>query len=504
MQMMLFLQHENQRRMKTIFQSAYSKYFIWGLLINIVAAWFSVGYHHPDEHFQILEVCNYKLENSPVTDLPWEFAAKIRPGLQPFIAYCFITVFNAVGINSPFIIAFLFRLLIGLLGWFVVCKLVMQLFPDFSTDRGKKIFVLLSFFLWFVPYLNVRFSSENTGAISFLLVIYLLLKPYGSNIKKVISFFMVGFLLALSFFFRFQMAFAIVGLIVWLLFIRKINWQSWLYIVFSGLCGALICIYLDKWLYGTWVFTPYNYYVANIVQEKAAAFGTDPWWYYVLLFINMAIPPLSIVLLYFFGVGIYSKPKSVFVFVLIPFLIGHSLIGHKEMRFLFPMWFAFIYLVAMGIDFCILKYKNNKFFTYTFTCMAILNFGTLLYRTVGPAQEAIPCFSFAHKEFKQPTTIICIGEPLFSLAGLKANFYKPKNIKETILKDENELSTFLSTNNQDSVIVFKKAASLNNIPINYTCKRIYCMFPEWVLKFNINNWEDRANIWSIHVLYKKK
>src|ERR1700757_84805 len=104
MQMMLFLQHENQRRMKTIFQSAYSKYFIWGLLINIVAAWFSVGYHHPDEHFQILEVCNYKLENSPVTDLPWEFAAKIRPGLQPFIAYCFITVFNAVGINSPFII----------------------------------------------------------------------------------------------------------------------------------------------------------------------------------------------------------------------------------------------------------------------------------------------------------------------------------------------------------------------------------------------------------------
>ena len=180
--------------MKTIFQSAYSKYFIFGLLINIVAAWFSVGYHHPDEHFQILEVCNYKLGNSPVTDLPWEFAAKIRPGLQPFIAYCFITVFNSIGINSPFIITFLFRLLIGLFGWFVVCKLVMQLFPDFSTDRGKKIFVLLSFFLWFVPYLNVRFSSENTGAISFLLVIYLLLKPYGSNIKKVISFFMIGFL----------------------------------------------------------------------------------------------------------------------------------------------------------------------------------------------------------------------------------------------------------------------------------------------------------------------
>jgi phosphatidylinositol glycan class B len=490
--------------MKTIFQSAYSKYFIFGLLVNIIAAWFSVGYHHPDEHFQILEFCNYKLGNSAVTDLPWEFVAKIRPGLQPFITYCFITVFNAVGINSPFVITFLFRLLIGFLGWLVVCKLAMLLLSDFSTDKSKKIFLLLSLFLWFVPYLNVRFSSENTAAISFLLAVYLLLKPYVTNLKKISSFFIIGFLFAFSFFFRFQMAFAIIGLVAWLLFIKKISWQSWLFLFFSGLCGTLICMYLDKWLYGTWVFTPYNYYVANIVQHVAANFGTDPWWHYVVLFVITAIPPLSLVLLYFFGAGVYSKPKSVFVFALVAFLIGHSLIGHKEMRFLFPMWFAFVYLTAIGVDFCILKYKSNKFFTYSFKCLVVLNFGALLYRTIAPAQEAIPCFSFAQQEFKQSTTIICIEEPLFSLAGLKANFYKPKNIEEVVLKNENELSTFLNTSNQDSVIIFKKTASLNNVPPNYTCKRIYCMFPEWVLKFNINNWEDRANIWSIHVLYKKK
>jgi phosphatidylinositol glycan class B len=490
--------------MKAIFQSAYSKYFIYGLLINIIAAWFSVGYHHPDEHFQILEFCNYKLGNSPVADLPWEFAAKIRPGLQPFITYCFISVFNSIGIYNPFVITFLFRLLIGFLGWMAVCKLVMLLLPDFLSERSKKLFVLLSFFLWFVPYLNVRFSSENTATISFLYAIYLLLKLYSTNFKKISSFFIIGFLLAFSFFFRFQMAFAIVGLIVWLLLIHKISWLNWLSLFLSGVCGALICIYLDKWLYGTWTFTPYNYYVANIVQHVAANFGTDPWWHYVVLFITAAIPPLSIGLLYFFGAGIYSKPKSVFVFILVAFVIGHSLIGHKEMRFLFPMWFAFVYLTAIGIDFCILKYKSNKFFTYTFKCLIVLNFGALLYRTIAPAQEAIPCFSFANEQFKQPTTIVCIEEPLYSLAGLKANFYKPKNIEEIVLKGENGLNDFLSTNNQDSVIVFKKAASLNNVPANYTSKRIYCMFPEWVLKFNINNWEDRANIWSIHVLYKKK
>ena len=490
--------------MRAILQSVYAKYFLWALLVNIITAWFSVGHHNPDEHFQILEFANYKLGNSPASDLPWEFAAKSRSGLQPFIAYCFISVFNFVGIYSPFIITFLFRLIIGLLGWFIVCKLFMLLLPTFYTTKGKKIFVLLSFFLWFVPYINVRFSSENTATIVFLYALHLLLKTYSNNVQKNGSFFIIGFLLVLSFFFRFQIVFAIIGLGVWLLFIKKIYWQNWLAIIFAGLFTAFACIYIDKWMYGTWVLTPYNYYVVQIVQHIAADFGTDPCWYYPVLFIMLAIPPLSVVLLYFFGVGIYSKPKSAFVFILIPFIIGHSIIGHKEMRFMFPIWFAFVYITAIGIDFYIRKYKPNKFFTISYKVLIILNFCALLYRMVAPAQEAMPCFKFVRNEFKQPTTILCIGEPLFNLSTLKVNFYKPKNITETVFKNETELNTFLMINTQDSVIVFKKAARLTTIPINYTDKRIFCMFPDWLLKFNVTNWVDRVNIWSIHILYKKK
>ncbi len=490
--------------MKDIFQSVYAKYFLCGLLLNILAAWFSVGYHHPDEHFQILEFANYKLGNTPVIDLPWEFATKIRPGLQPFIAYCFINLFNSVGIYSPFISTFIFRLLIGFLAWLLTCKLILVLLSSFSSDKGKKIFIGLSFFLWFVPYLNVRFSSENTAALSFLCAIYLLIKSYRSQFQKKTSFIVVGFLLTLSFFFRFQMAFAIIGLGLWLLLIKKITWQNWLAIILTGLCTAALCIYLDKWLYGSYTFTPYNYYRVNILQHAAANFGTDPFWYYPVLFIMLAVPPLSVVLLYFFGVGMYGKPKSVFVFVLIPFVIGHSVIGHKEMRFLFPFWFAFVYIVSVGIDGCILKYHANKLFTYSFKILLIFNFAILVYRTIAPAQEAIPCFEFVHKKFKQATTIYCIQEPLFSLASLKANFYKSKNIKEVILKDDTALDTLLVQNVADSIIVFKKTATLKVNAPTYTSKRIYCMFPDWILKFNINNWEDRANIWSIHILYKNK
>ncbi len=491
--------------MKSVFQSEYRKFFFWALVLNIITAWFSLGYHHPDEHFQILEICNYKLGNTPIADLPWEFAAKARPGLQPFIAYCFIRVFHFLGILNPFLITFLLRLSIALTGWFVVCKLVMLLLPDFSTPKGKKIFILLSFFLWFVPYLNARFSSENAAAVCFLWIFYLLLKPYTSSNIKNSSFLLIGFLLGLSFFFRFQMAFAIVGVGAWLLFIKKINWKNWLALIFAGLIAAGLCICIDRWQYGAWVFTPYHYYHVNILENVAASSGVDPGWWYFMLFFWIAIPPLSLVLLGGFFIGTYIKPKHVFVFALLGFLIGHAIIGHKEMRFLFPMWFAFIYLASVGFDWCIVKYKSNKWFTYSFGFLMVLNCLMLTYRTFVPAQEAIPCFKFVYSYFKQKnTTILCVREPVFCLAGVKADFYKPKNINEIVFKDEDALASYMDTNKEDSVIVFKKTATLGNkLSSTYRNKRIYLLYPEWLLNFNFNNWIERANVWSMYVLYKK-
>ncbi|MBK5097796.1 MAG: hypothetical protein JJE01_08435 [Gemmatimonadetes bacterium] len=50
------------------------------LVLNLAAAYFSWGFHQFDEHFQILEFANYKLGNSPASDLPWEFSIR-RSGL---------------------------------------------------------------------------------------------------------------------------------------------------------------------------------------------------------------------------------------------------------------------------------------------------------------------------------------------------------------------------------------------------------------------------------------
>ena len=55
--------------------------------VTVITAWFSNTFYFPDEHYQILEFMGHKLGITPASELPWEFEARIRPWLQPFLYY---------------------------------------------------------------------------------------------------------------------------------------------------------------------------------------------------------------------------------------------------------------------------------------------------------------------------------------------------------------------------------------------------------------------------------
>lgn len=116
-----------------------------GLLFFVMAAYFSVGFHHPDEHFQILEFANYKLGNSPASDLPWEFNAEIRQALPVAIVVCVYRFFEIFGLENPFFIAFVLRLIVVLAGWFVLVAFSKKLKNHFKSDIAYHIFLVLLF-----------------------------------------------------------------------------------------------------------------------------------------------------------------------------------------------------------------------------------------------------------------------------------------------------------------------------------------------------------------------
>ena len=100
--------------MKEILKSKYSRFLLAGLVLNILCAWFSAGFHHADEHFQILEFSNYKMGYTPEIYMPWEFKQKMRAAFLPGIGYVIgEAMTNWCRLYNPFILAFLLRLLTG-------------------------------------------------------------------------------------------------------------------------------------------------------------------------------------------------------------------------------------------------------------------------------------------------------------------------------------------------------------------------------------------------------
>ena len=64
--------------------------YLLSILTLIITAFFSSGYYHFDEHFQILEFAGLKLKMTLATNLPWEYTYQMRPAIQPAIVVLFL------------------------------------------------------------------------------------------------------------------------------------------------------------------------------------------------------------------------------------------------------------------------------------------------------------------------------------------------------------------------------------------------------------------------------
>jgi GPI mannosyltransferase 3 len=488
--------------MISIIKSPHKYVFIISLIIYFTTAFYSVGYYHADEQFQILEFSNYKLGNSPATDLPWEFRTQIRPALQPSIAMVFVTVLSKFGITNAFTYSLVLRLFCSFFTWLLICKLCLLLIKDFSTSSGKLIFTFLSLLIGFMPFISARFSSENLAALMFLWALYFIIKNR-CQLNNSISYqsIFLGLLLAFSFFFRFSMAFAILGLVLWLIIINKISCRNLILMAVSAFAAVIFCILIDYWFYGKFVITPYHYYKANIDENVMAYFGVSPWWFFIAEFINVYFPVVIVLILLFFVIGIFKRFSNVFVWCVIPFLIAHFLLGHKEMRFLFPIAFVFIYLLSSGLDYIINVLKINKYGKYLFIIIIVLNIPALFSKMFIPANNDLYFYKYLYD--KNPKSEIdLIGDVwAFGYGGHKVNFYNNSNINCIHYKNDEDFINILNTNKHDTIYVKEWLLTEKKYP-GYKSECVCRIYPNWLIHLDIFGWIINADKNNLQMLTK--
>ncbi len=483
---------------KLAFIFSKNKIAIAVIALIFIAAYCSVGYHQADEHFQILEYAALKLHLTQPSLLPWEYQFQMRPALQPAIVVCIYNVVEFLFGSNPFLVNFLLRLLSGILsfsGLFLLYKIHKN---EFSNQKIlAKYFLLSSFFLWFYFYCGVRFSSENWSA-SFFVLGYC--SYFLTGKKKWLQAFLVGALLGLSVVCRTQSAAMVAGFGLWLLLVKKekIQWLLAIVICFFLLYGFGMLI--DKWFYGKWVFTAYNYYHQNITLHKAAlGAGSNPWWFYFSYFFITGVPPISLVIiitaLSFFALF----PWNAVTWIVFPFVLSHIILAHKELRFLFPIIVFIPFMFTKSVQkvdvfFSLLK---SKLFRRSMAFVWFINLAVLAIVVVKPLNIHDSLYHFMFKNYADKTILYCrtADDNPYKKVGLDVNFFKRKNLEIKVISSLNE-AVAVPTTNCFFVTEHKKqfADSLQNK------KMIYCTFPNWVWKFNFNNWLERTDCYYLYQL----
>lgn len=385
-------------------------FFLFSALFHVVALAYCSGYHHADEHFQILEFAAYKLGLCTHESLAWEYDAGMRSGLQPGIAYLIHQLFFGVsGQHQAFWVSDTLRLLSVSLG-FISLLWLRMLADAFSLDAIRKQLISAALCLFpLMPYLHARFSSENFSSIFAILALILLFRkgtPQSSTALSVL--FLSGFSWGIGFGFRYQLGLAALGCGLWLFGVARVGWKRFFVFSTGILAACLVLLPVDYWLYGKPSFPPANY-LYQTLMKPGHMFGATPWYAYTNLTWENLVTPLNLVILGALFWAVLSKPFNVLNLVITIFIAGHCAIGHKEFRFLFPVFPLILFAAATHFP-LLNRFIANDFWARSmrYTGLILLfSSATILNTSVAavPASPDVNTFRFLWSETENRGTI---------------------------------------------------------------------------------------------------
>ncbi len=320
------------------------------LLVVLVTAWRSETFFHPDEHFQIVEFASHLLGWTPAVALPWEFAAQMRPWLQPVAYAGVMRGLAALGVRDAFSLLTALRVVTALFAWLAYIALLSRLVALQTSPRGRLRLVQASLAVGFLPYLLVRTSSETASAsLTVLSLLALGLVDADPHPRPLRWTLFAGLLAGLAFECRFQLAFLFIGATLWWLWHRRPSVRHVLAFLAGGAVALAIGALADRLGYGVWCFPPFNYVRQNIVLDVASSFGVEPLPAYLWLLPANLFGPIVALCMVLLGRVWWLRPRSALTWGTLAFVVLHSLVGHKEERFLFPLAFLLPWIFAEAL-----------------------------------------------------------------------------------------------------------------------------------------------------------
>jgi phosphatidylinositol glycan class B len=446
------------------------RYFAISSVFYVLAALVSVGFFHPDQHFQTLEFAHIKLHPENEDRMVWEYHARIRPWTQPYAYMVIVGALEAIGIANPFVHDAVIRLGTGIIGMAALVLFCISVAHWLPLAAQRRWLAIVFGLFWLFPFHNTRTSSETVSSILLLFALSALVllrrspendappQPELGPISGPMQFSVAGLVLSalclgLMFNVRYQMGFVIVAIAAWMLLIQKTPIRQLALFSVVVLATVAFGILLDSIGYGKFELVPWNYLRVNLIEGKAASFGTDPWYFYIFSMLIQPVGPVLLVAAFLFW---RKYPKNVITWITVLFVLVHMALSHKEIRFLIPVF----PLILAGLIFVIPEkwfaegksgnpFRGSKrWVRWAFYFFVTINFMALVITSIRPPRPEVSVHKFIISIAPEHFEFYSLGATpylFYQTQPPRLEFYAPRKVTQHTLASYSELTDVLRT-----------------------------------------------------------
>ena len=331
-----------RRRLRKAFAWAMLLAIALGLRIGFAIRWPNL--FHPDEIFQTLEPAHRLVFGYGA--ITWEWRMGIRSWVFPaFLAGIMRSAAWVSAAPSSYLDAIIVILSIISLStvWFGYA------WAKRVSGRSAAILAAGACTFYFgLIYFAPKALSEVLATHVLLPGLYL--GAYTKDIDERKRMLVAGILCGVAASLRIQLIPAIAFSTVFFCYSR---WRQRAPAIFAGLLLPVIAFGAVDWI--TWSYpleSFFHYYSANVIEGRSLDFGSQPWYWYLLVLLAMLGPAI----LFLWQGG--RRTPFLAVFSLIVF-VSHSVMGHKEFRFLYPILPLMLIMASIGFVECASSLKGR-------------------------------------------------------------------------------------------------------------------------------------------------
>lgn len=310
---------------------------VWRLMSVFVVQTF----HVPDEYWQSLEVAHRLAFGYGY--LTWEWRAKIRSYIYPFLVSILYRLLAMARLDSPILLTSLPRAFQALLSGYADYRF-------YSWTRSKlALFSLCTNWFWYYCASRTLANSFETSLTTIALSIF----PWPDGRSQSSAFlWIVGFLTAT------RPTAAIVWTPLCLYHIcsssRSIADLAKSYAL-AVICTILYSTVIDSLCYGTFVVTSWEFFRVNALGDVADFYGTQHklWYLFAGLPAMLGLHTFLFPLASLWAVrNSNSHRRQILMIVVIFWTVAvYSVLPHKEFRFVLPLLPMFIYVCTSSFPF---------------------------------------------------------------------------------------------------------------------------------------------------------